>query len=284
MLARRVLLVDDHPVFRTGLRRVLEATGRYEVVAEAGNAHEAIRGGGDAPGTNPARRPAARHHRAAHHPHPASQADPCAHRGSRFTWTMTESSRRCTRWLSCRRTSAPRPLTAALSRICAGENLLRAELLARPERRGVYAPSCGCRVRLAAAKSRCRSTRELAVLDCVAQGLPTRRSPTSSSSRADGQEPHDLGTTQAERHRSGRRHSLCGPPGLDGGRAASAGCPQAQLTRARQDSDRRLTRVMGSLGNQVIGSFSPDTPVLPVAGILGAWRREASLDSSSHCQ
>ena len=43
MLARRVLLVADHPVFRTGLRRVLEATGRYEVVAEAGNAHEAIR-------------------------------------------------------------------------------------------------------------------------------------------------------------------------------------------------------------------------------------------------
>ena len=98
MLARRVLLVDDHPVFRTGLRRVLEATGRYEIVAEAGNAHEAIRAAEETrpglilldvplPGGKPTAiveahpRAAAGHHRAAHHPHPAPQADPCPHRG-----------------------------------------------------------------------------------------------------------------------------------------------------------------------------------------------------------
>lgn len=39
---RTVMLVDDHPVFRRGLRRVLEDTGRFTVVAEASNAHEAI--------------------------------------------------------------------------------------------------------------------------------------------------------------------------------------------------------------------------------------------------
>ena len=39
---RRVLLVDDHPLFREGMRRALEANGRYTVVAEAACAHEAI--------------------------------------------------------------------------------------------------------------------------------------------------------------------------------------------------------------------------------------------------
>lgn len=42
MLGRRVVLVDDHPLFRAGMRRALEATGRYAVVGEAGCAHEAI--------------------------------------------------------------------------------------------------------------------------------------------------------------------------------------------------------------------------------------------------
>lgn len=40
---RAVLLVDDHPLFRQGLRRLLEASGRFQVVAEASSGHEAIR-------------------------------------------------------------------------------------------------------------------------------------------------------------------------------------------------------------------------------------------------
>lgn len=43
MLVPRVLLVDDHPMFRRGLRWALEESGRYRVVAEAGSGHEAIR-------------------------------------------------------------------------------------------------------------------------------------------------------------------------------------------------------------------------------------------------
>src|SRR6476619_7599381 len=42
MLKRRVLLVEDHPVFRRALKRILEETGRYQIVAEADSGHSAI--------------------------------------------------------------------------------------------------------------------------------------------------------------------------------------------------------------------------------------------------
>ena len=38
----RVLLVDDHQIVRSGVRRVLEATGRFDVVGEAGGVREAL--------------------------------------------------------------------------------------------------------------------------------------------------------------------------------------------------------------------------------------------------
>ena len=39
----RVLLADDHPVVREGLRALIATTGDLEVVAEAGDGREAIR-------------------------------------------------------------------------------------------------------------------------------------------------------------------------------------------------------------------------------------------------
>jgi len=42
MLKRRVLLVEDHPMYRQGVKRLLEETGRYQVVGEAINGHDAI--------------------------------------------------------------------------------------------------------------------------------------------------------------------------------------------------------------------------------------------------
>src|SRR5262245_34590792 len=39
----RVVIVDDHPLFRQGLRQVLESDDRFELVAEASTGEEALR-------------------------------------------------------------------------------------------------------------------------------------------------------------------------------------------------------------------------------------------------
>ena len=39
----RILLADDHPILREGLRAVLETQPDFEVIAEAANGHEAMR-------------------------------------------------------------------------------------------------------------------------------------------------------------------------------------------------------------------------------------------------
>ena len=39
----RVMVVDDHPIMRSGLRDVLEASGRFEVVGQARDGEEAVR-------------------------------------------------------------------------------------------------------------------------------------------------------------------------------------------------------------------------------------------------
>ena len=42
MLKRRIMLVDDHPLFRGGLKRIISQDERLSVVAEAANGHEAL--------------------------------------------------------------------------------------------------------------------------------------------------------------------------------------------------------------------------------------------------
>ncbi len=42
MAATRVLIVDDHPLVRSGLRSLLERTGEFEVVGEGADGYEAV--------------------------------------------------------------------------------------------------------------------------------------------------------------------------------------------------------------------------------------------------
>jgi DNA-binding NarL/FixJ family response regulator len=178
VLARRVLLVDDHPVFRAGLRRVLEATGRYEIVGEAGNAHEAIRIAEEMrpglilldvqlPGitglriTRILRRKQTRARIVVLSVHVDDERIIEAVRAGAVGFL--------------RKDMGADALIAALSRICAGENLLRNELLARP----ALARRLRHELKLPGDTSggdgpMPLSTRELAVLDCVAQGLSNR--------------------------------------------------------------------------------------------------------------
>ena len=39
----RVMVVDDNPIMRDGLRETLEASGRFEVVGQAKDGEEAVR-------------------------------------------------------------------------------------------------------------------------------------------------------------------------------------------------------------------------------------------------
>lgn len=40
---KTVLIVDDHPLFREGLKTIIRGDSRYEIVGEGGNSHEAMR-------------------------------------------------------------------------------------------------------------------------------------------------------------------------------------------------------------------------------------------------
>jgi two-component system, NarL family, response regulator DegU len=182
VLGRRVLLVDDHPLFRAGVRRVLDGSGRYRVTAEAGCAHEAI----DAvdvhkpelvvldvqlPGISGLK--TARILR---------RKDPRAR--IVLVSLFGDDARMLEAWAAGAVAVLPRDLPAAafveaLDRVCAGEHLLRTAIQARPS----IAHRLRADVRLLPGRrpgpppleALPLSTRELAVLDCAAQGLSNKQ-------------------------------------------------------------------------------------------------------------
>lgn len=181
VLEKRVMIVDDHPLYRAGLRRALESSGRYRIVGEAGCAHEAI----DAADV--------------HRPDVVlldvqlpgisglKTARILRKKDARARLVLLSIYGDDGRMLEAFRAGAlamlPRDLTPAvlleaLDRVCAGEHLLRAQVQSRPtlahRLRGEMRVVSNRRA-MSQLDALPLSTRELAVLDCAAQGLSNKQ-------------------------------------------------------------------------------------------------------------
>jgi len=185
MLKRRVLLVEDHPMFRRGLKRMLEDTGRFQVVGEAENGHEAI------------------HLADVHHPEvilidvqlPGVTGLKIArvlrkqHQNAKLVFlSMHVDDERlfdAIRAGACAfmtKDCDGEALVEALRRVLAGENLINQIILSRPqlawrvlsEFRALSTDGGEHRDSELAFASLPLSAREIEVLDCVAQGLSNK--------------------------------------------------------------------------------------------------------------
>ncbi len=177
MLAKRVLLIDDHPLYRAGVRRALESSGGYGVVGEAGCAYEAIR--------------------ATESNHPdlmlidvqlpgisgLAVARILRRKAPRARLVFLSNRIDDARVLDAFRIGAaallprdlsPETLLAALGRISAGENLLRIVIGRRPDLAQRLRDDLAARAEGTLRDGPPLSTRELAVLDCAAQGFSNK--------------------------------------------------------------------------------------------------------------
>ncbi|HEU0113217.1 MAG TPA: response regulator transcription factor [Thermomicrobiales bacterium] len=177
MLAKRVLLIDDHPLYRAGVRRALEGSGGYGVVGEASCAYEAIR--------------------ATESNHPdlmlvdvqlpgisgLAVARILRRKAPRARLVLLSNRIDDGRVLDAFRVGAaallprdlsPETLLVALGRIGAGENLLRVVIGRRPDLAQRLRDELAARAEGSVRDSLPLSTRELAVLDCAAQGFSNK--------------------------------------------------------------------------------------------------------------
>lgn len=179
MLKRRVLLVEDHPMFRAGIRRLVEETGRYQVVAEARDAHEAI------------------HQADIHHPEVAMlDVQLPGVTGLQIGRILRKQQPRMRlvfismhmdddRLLEAVRIGAsafirkdmdPEAMADTLRRVAAGENPINQMVLARPDlARRVLSDYRTSSDDADAPLAMPLSAREVQVLDCVAQGMANKQ-------------------------------------------------------------------------------------------------------------
>jgi DNA-binding NarL/FixJ family response regulator len=185
MLKRRVLLVEDHPMYRQGVKRLLEDSGRYQVVGEAINGHDAI------------------HQADIHHPEivlidvqlPGVTGLKIArvlrkqHHNMKIVFLSMHIDDQ--RLFDAIRAGAVAFLTKdvdletlldSLRRVAQGENLINQLILSRPqlawkvlsEFRQLSDETVDARDREVAFAALPLSAREIEVLDCVAQGLSNK--------------------------------------------------------------------------------------------------------------
>ena len=180
MLVQRVVLVEDHPMFRRGLRRILEEAGGFRVVGEAQNGHEAIHQADvhnpdlvvvdvHLPGITGLK--VARILRKQHERAKIVLLSLHLDDGRLFEAVRAGANAYLTKDVE------PEDLLAALRRVMAGENLLHQLVIDRPRLAGrvlhefrSLADDPGVPIDALLPLS----TREIEVLDCVAQGLSNK--------------------------------------------------------------------------------------------------------------
>lgn len=178
-----IMIVDDHPLFRQGIRRLIEEGGEFEVVAEAATGYEAIRMADiyqpyvilidiQLPGVT-----GLKIARILKKQHPATQIIVVSmHLDDEYLFDAVRVG--AAAFLS--KDIEAQELVDAISRVARGEQLINATVLSRPQlARKVlneFRNLSGDRKQGAQSASNQMplSIREVEVLDCVAQGLSNK--------------------------------------------------------------------------------------------------------------
>lgn len=180
-----IMIVDDHPAFRQGLRRLIEEAGRFRVVAEASTGYEAIRLADvhqphiilsdiQLPGVT-----GLKIARILKKQHPSIQIIICSmHVDDERLFDAVRAG--ASAFLS--KEIEAHELLRSIGRVADGEQLINQTVLARPqlawrvlsEFRNLADTGAAGEGLAANANSMPLSVREVEVLDCVAQGLSNR--------------------------------------------------------------------------------------------------------------
>jgi DNA-binding NarL/FixJ family response regulator len=180
-----IMIVDDHPAFRQGLRRLIEGAGRFRVIAEAATGYEAIRLADihqpdiilsdiQLPGIT-----GLRIARILKKQHPSTQIIICSmHLDDERLFDAVRAGASAFLTKDIESTE----LLDALERVASGEQIIHQTVLARPnlasrvlsEFRSLMSQSAEGEGLPVTPESMPLSVREVEVLDCVAQGLSNR--------------------------------------------------------------------------------------------------------------